>query len=140
MKFQTPWNHSACKGETFTEPSQTQPDMSMSIRDILLRFASTGDVDGVAVHNPEYDIDQDVEFFDVPDSSFASDVAELLPPLSDPLAYSRSGEVVDRTADKRSDVPGATSTTETEQSKPSSSNSVKSAKNSVDTNGHNSEE
>lgn len=39
MKIQTAYNYERPKGQVFTQPSLTVPDQSMSIREILHRFA-----------------------------------------------------------------------------------------------------
>lgn len=39
LKIQTNWNPTPVKGEENTEPSMTQPDMALSINEILTRYA-----------------------------------------------------------------------------------------------------
>lgn len=76
-KIYTQWNYKEPPGEVNTLPSLTQPDMSLSIKQIIARFMITGEIpDDVAQYNLEFDTD-DVEIFDVPASSYASDIAEL---------------------------------------------------------------
>lgn len=73
----TQWNYHSKPGEVNTLPSCTQPDMSLSIKEIIHRFMITGVLpEEVAQYDAEYDTD-DVEYFDVPSSSYAADIAEV---------------------------------------------------------------
>lgn len=55
MKFQTQYDKHVVKGETFPYPSRTVPDQSMTITEIMQRFANGLPVDGqkVAMYEAE---------------------------------------------------------------------------------------
>lgn len=60
MKWRTPYNYkdNPTKGEVNTMPSETVPDQSMPVREIMRRFASGLPLGGVKV--PVYDGEEDL--------------------------------------------------------------------------------
>ncbi|WNK13133.1 MAG: hypothetical protein [Microvirus sp.] len=59
MKFQTPFNRTTRYYERITEPSMTVPDQTMSMKEILRRFASGLPIGGIRV--PLYEGEEDYE-------------------------------------------------------------------------------
>lgn len=54
MKITTKWNYKPEAGRTFTQPSQTVPDMTMSIREIISRYTRGLPISGNRLP-PQYD-------------------------------------------------------------------------------------
>ena len=77
IRIKTQYNYESQIGEINILPSCTQRDKSLSIKEIVQRFVVTGVIpEEVAQHEAEYDT-YDVENFDVPESSYAADIAEI---------------------------------------------------------------
>lgn len=76
MKFNVPYNYCGRTGTVFTEISQTVPDMSLSIREILANHVR-GITDSVG-DNGYYGYDAGVEDFDdIPANYIPMDLTEM---------------------------------------------------------------